>query len=138
MPGNVAAASPSGILPQTLCLSFMEERSFAELQSMMHDGTILRGQLVADSRRTFKLSKKLAPAALATLKTLWDSNGNTIPISFYNPFEPISGQPIGSNYDASGASTQGRYTVVFGMASWSQVTGLARTEIPDISLREVA
>lgn len=136
MPGNVAVSSPSGVFPQTLSTSFTEDRSYLELQSMYHDGTIQRSQLATTSRRSFRLSKRLSFTEYATLKALWDSNGNTIPMFFYCPFDAVGA--IGSNYDATGASVVGRVTVVFRMSVWVGTSALARVEVLDIQLIEVS
>ena len=146
MPGSVQNAVPVGVLPASLCTAFTEVREFEALQNQYHDGTLETGQLAQTSRKTFKLSQRLsavrpAPLVLSPLellKAFWDAHdGGLIPFVYYNPFEPISGQPIGSNYDATGASTVGRYTVVF-RGAWSQSSGLARTDVPNIELIEVA
>ena len=64
------------------------------------------------------------------LKTFWDGQqGGVVPFLFYNLAEGA--------YDATGNSTQGRYTVVF-RGSWSQTTGLLRTDVPQIEFVEVA
>lgn len=137
MPGSVANASPTSVFPQTLCTAFAEIRDFPLLISEYHDGTRQRGQLGSTSRRTFKQSKRLTAAQNTTLKTFWDSvSGGLLPFLFYNPFEPGSGA-IGSNYDATGNNTQGRYTVVF-RGGWQQTTELGRTAIPAIEFAEVA
>lgn len=134
MPGNVAAAAPSGIFPQTLSTAFVEVREFVQLQSQYHDGTVQRSQLAATSRRTFRTAKKLTAALLADLKTFWDAQeGGLIPFLFYNPFEA---NPVGSNYDPTGSSTTGRVTVVF-RGSWGQSTGLLRSDVPQLELVEV-
>ena len=51
---------------------------------------------------------------LSALYSFWISqNGGLTPFAFYNPFDVASGQQIGSNYDPTGNSTQGRVTVSF-------------------------
>jgi hypothetical protein len=146
MPGSVANAVPVGVLPASLCTAFLEVRAFEALQNQYHDGTLETGQLAQSSRKTFKLSQRLSAvrpsplvlSPLELLKAFWEAhNGGMVPFAYYNPFEPISGQPIGSNYDPTGASTVGRYTVVF-RGNWSQSTGLARTDVPQLQLVEVA
>jgi len=137
MPGNVQNAVPSGVFPQTLSLAFAEAREYPELQNGYHDQNVQRSQLATASRKTFRLTKRLTPTALATLKTFWDAHVGGIAFLFYNPFEPASGQPIGSNYDAGGSSTQGRYTCVF-RGSWTQQAGMARTQTGQIEFVEVA
>ena len=68
--------------------------------------------------------------ALATLYNFWVAqNGGLTPFAFYNPFEPAAGQPVGSNYDATGSSIQGRYTVVFRGSTWTSGYG----RVPELS-----
>jgi len=139
MPGNLTQSAPSGVLPASLCTAFTELREYAQLQNGYHDGNIQRGQLAQTSRCTFRLSKRLSASALATLYTFWVAqNGGQTPFAYYNPFEPASGQAVGSNYDATGASTQGRYTVVFRGATWTQATDVCRTSVQGLELVEVA
>lgn len=52
-----------------------------------------------------------------------------MPFVFYNLLE-------GAN-DPTGNSTQGRYTVVF-RNNWAQTTGMARTDVQNLELIEVA
>ena len=75
---------------------------------------------------------------LSALYSFWVSQkGGMTPFAFYNPFEVTSGQQIGSNYDPSGNSTQGRLTVVF-RRRWAQSTDLGRTNVQELELIEVA
>src|ERR1035438_1128965 len=135
MPGNIQNSTPNGVMPQTLCTAFAEERALLQLQSQYHDGTTHRRQLAQTSRRTFKLAKRLAASDLATLKAFYDQQqGGMIPFFFYNPWD---GTPTGSNYDPAGNSTVGRYTVVF-RGGRQQTTALVRTNTPQLELIEVA
>jgi hypothetical protein len=142
MPSNVAAAVPTGVLPQTLCTAFSENRVYPMLTQPYHDGTTERSLIVngvdaAASIRRWRLSKRLKASDLATLKTFFEShNGGLTPFYFYVPFENVPGFPVGSNFDATGASTQGRHTVVF-RGDWSETVGLARTDTP-LELAEIA
>ena len=138
MPGNLIQPEPNGVLPASLCTAFTEVREFEQLQNAYHDGTVHRSQLTETSRRTFRLTQRLNATALTTLYNFWVSqNGGATAFIYYNPFEPASGQPIGSNYDPAGNSLQGRYTVKFNSAVWSQTTDSCRTHVP-IELLEVA
>jgi len=138
MPGNLQPAAPNGVMPLALCTAFTELREYAQLQSQYHDGTIQRSQLAQTSRRTFRLSKRLSASALSALCNFWVSqNGGLTPFAFYNPFDVLAGQQIGSNYDPTGNNTQGRVTVVF-RGSWAQATDLARTNVEGLQLIEVA
>jgi hypothetical protein len=127
-----------GVMPASLCTAFVEVREYAALENQYHDGTLERSLLVETSRRTFKVAKRLDATTLAALKTFWDAqNGGLAAFLFYNPFDVASGQPIGSNYDPEGNSTVGRVTVVF-RGNWGESTGLARTDVPQLELVEVA
>lgn len=139
MPGNLSYAAPSGVLPAGLCAAFTELREYAQLQALYHDGTVQRGQLALSSRRTFRISRRLSSAALATLYAFWCGQNNGLtPFFFYNPFEPAAGLAVGSNYDATGISTQGRYTVAFRGGTWTQATDICRTNVQGLELVEVA
>jgi hypothetical protein len=63
-------------------------------------------------------------------------NAGLTPFAFYNPFDVAAGQQIGSNYDPTGNSTQGRVTVVF-RGNWAQATDVARTNVQGLELVEV-
>lgn len=134
MPGNIAAATPSGVLPQTLSLAFRETRELPMLSTQYHDGTTERS-IITDtvnaptSLRTWRIQKRLPAANAIALRAFYEGqNGGQVPFYFYNPFEPAMGQPFGSNYDATGVSTQGRHTCVFRMQAWVGSTGIPFTE----------
>ena len=138
MPGNLQSASPNGVMPASLSTAFTESREYAQLQNQYRDGTIQRSQLAQTSRRTFMLSKRLSANDLSTLSGFWAARkGGLMPFAFYNPFDVASGQQIGSNYDPTGNSTQGRVTVVF-RGAWAQATDLARSNVQGLELVEVA
>ena len=124
-------------MPASLSTAFTESREYAQLQNQYRDGTIQRSQLAQTSRRTFRLSKRLSASLLSALYSFWVSQkGGLTPFAFYNPFEVTSGQQIGSNYDPTGNSTQGRVTVVF-RGPWAQATDLARSNVQGLELVEV-
>jgi hypothetical protein len=130
MPGNLQQAAPDGVMPYALCTAFSESREYVQLQTQYHDGAIQRSQLAQTSRRTFALSQRLTGAMAIALKAFWDAQqGGASPFVFYNLIEGA--------YDPTGNSTQGRYTVRF-QGSWSQTTGLARTDVPQLLLVEIA
>jgi hypothetical protein len=99
-------------MPFTLCTAFTEEREYAQLQNQYADGTIQRSQLAQTSRRTFKLAKRLNATQLSALYTfLAGQNFGATPFLFYDPFDVLAGQEIGSNFDPTGNNPQGRVTV---------------------------
>ena len=139
MPGNLLAAEPNGVMPVTLCAAFTEDREYAQLQNTYADGTIQRSQLAQTSRRTFRQNKRLSATQLSTLYTFMQTvNFGGAPFLFYNPFEVLAGQQIGSNYDPTGNNVQGRVTVRFATDSWMQMTDVCRTNVNNLQLVEVA
>ena len=89
--------------------------------------------------RIWRLAKRLTVSQLSILSTFFKTTvqGGYKPFYYYDPNMPIPGHQIGSNYDATGISTQGRYTVFF-RGSWSQSLTLGRTNVPGLTLVEVA
>lgn len=143
MPGSLQQAAPTSVLPASLSTSFVLASSFPLLYTFYQDGTLERSLVVdgvnpARPARIWKLAKRITAAQLATLLSFWETAvlGGYHPFYFYDPFIPSPGSAIGSNYDATGASTQGRVTVHF-LGSWSHVVGLGRCEVPDLTLVEV-
>jgi hypothetical protein len=104
------------------------------LENRYHDSTVERQKLAETPRRVFRLSKRLTAAQLVTLRELYDLYGPLLPFLFYNPWDAT---PVGSNYDPTGNGVVGRYTVVF-RGDWQEITGLARTDVPQLQLVEVA
>lgn len=146
MPANLSAAvvSPaSTVLPFSLCTAFSLLTSFPILAAMYHDGTIERsliqdGVNPAREMRVWTIGKRITTAQLATLRTFWETVGGGLrPFYFYDPYEQASGQPVGSNYDATGSSSQGRVKCFF-RGNWSERTGLGRHEVGQLVLVEVA
>lgn len=138
MPGNLIQSEPDGVMPLSLCTAFIEVREYIQVQNQYHDGTVHRSQLAQTSRRTFRLSKRLNASALASLYNFWDSqNAGLRPFAFYDPFDVQSGQQIGSNFDPTGNNTRGRVTVVF-RGNWAQATEIARSNVRELELVEVA
>jgi hypothetical protein len=132
MPGNVAGAVPSGVLPQVLCSAFSESRQFPMLAAGYHDGTTERSLIVdgvngASSLRTWKLNAMLTAVQEAALIAFFESHeGGLIPFYFYNPVEAAPGSPFGSNWDGSGGAVTGRHTMAF-RGGWSETTGMPIT-----------
>jgi phage-related protein len=131
--GNLAPASPSGVFPKMTYTSFEEGRLYPGLFQNLHDGTplaslITDGMNNPESIRTYSLAARLTASAIATLRTFYEAHADP-PVAFYwyQPFEVEPGNQVGSNYDATGVSTQGRHTVYFLNASWSETTPLGRS-----------
>ena len=139
MPGNLAAAVATAVMPQNLCTAFAESRVYPVLSNTYHDGTpelglITDGVNEAASIRTWKLAQKLSgPVAIAMRAFFEQQLGGLTPFYFYNPFEAAGA--IGSNYDPTGETVEGRHTVVF-RGNWTETIGLPRTDVP-LELAEI-
>lgn len=133
MPGNVAAATPSTVLPLSLARAFARSRKYPVLVNEFADGSAQRGLLTNNSRKRWRLAKRLTPAKIAELRAFYEARkGAHQAFYFYDPYET---NPRFS-YDGTGATVQGRYTVRF-EGGWSQAMGLGRGDV-EIQLVEVA
>ena len=131
MPGNVAAASPVGVLPRIVASAYTEELRIESVSNSYPDGSSERQALALNPRRFFHITEPLTNAQWTSLWTFYKAHVG-VPFYMYNPRETVP--PF--SYDASGGSTIGRYTVVFDSA-WSETSGLPRAQV-GFSLREVA
>jgi hypothetical protein len=114
------------------------------LSATYNDGTFERSLIVDTVNpprmlHTWVLAQRLTTAQLATLLNFWETQteGGLNPFYFYDPFDVLPGQHIGSNYDASGDNTQGR-VICFFRGDWAQRTDLGRHTGPNLTLVEVA
>lgn len=140
--GNVAAASPTGVLPKMTYTRFIESRSTPLISQVQNDGTTLQSLIIdtlnpVTSIKAWQLGVRLTATTLATFISFYEAHVGGIPFYFYDPMSPATGQQIGSNYDSTGVSTQGRYTVRFASDSYTTTVGLSRTDIA-FTLQEVA
>jgi len=121
------------VLPQSLCRTFVHERAYPLIENEYKNGESQRSVLATNSRRRWRLAKRLTPAALQTLRDFFDArNGSTEPFYFYDPYDT---NPRFS-YDPTGVVTVGRYTVRFN-GDWQQSSGLGRSDV-QIELLELA
>lgn len=113
MPGSVANAAPVEVMPAVLCRAFTASREWLVDGNEYRNGERQARARVSASRKSWQLSPAVTAAQWeALLDFLADRRHGWEPFYFYDPFEPASGQKVGSNYDGTGVSTQGRYTVV--------------------------
>ena len=135
MPGSISNAVSVGVLPQSLCTAFTERREWVSCVNEYHDGSRQAAALVSTSRRSWALRKRLTASVIQGLWTFWAAHPHAA-FYFYDPKEQATGQPVGSNYDATGISPTGRYTVRFN-GDWNQSTGILRSDCT-LELIEVA
>lgn len=125
MPGSVQNAVPVAVLPHSLCRAFVHEREYPVLDNEYRNGESQRSVQASNSRKRWRLAKRLTSAQLATLRDFYDARkGPTEPFYFYDPYET---SPKFS-HDPTGQAVAGRYTVRFA-GPWAQSTSLARVDL---------
>jgi hypothetical protein len=133
MPGSVANAAPSTVLPNSLSLAFAHAREYPVVENEYRNGESQRMTLAAYSRKSWRLAKRLTPVQLQELRAFYIARkGPTEPFYFYDPYET---NPKFS-HDPTGAATTGRHTVRFD-SEWAQTVGPGRVNV-GIDLLELA
>lgn len=128
MPGSVANAvvgTPARVLPRMLCTSFRRLQTRAIEINEYAGGESQRASRADSSRKRWELGLRLTDTALVALREFYETcKGPLEAFYYYDPFDVAAGQAIGSNWDATGATVTGRYTVRFD-GGWEQSMGLA-------------
>ena len=133
MPGSVQNAASLTVLPASLSRSFAHERAYPVVEGEYRNGESQRSVQAANSRKRWRLAKRLTPAQLGTLREFYDARkGPTEPFYFYDPYET---NPKFST-DPTGQAVAGRYTVRFA-GEWNQAVDLGRADV-NIELIELA
>lgn len=133
MPGSVQNAAPLTVLPASLSRAFVHEREYPVIDNEYRNGESQRFVQATNSRKRWRLAKRLTPAQLTALRDFYGARkGPTEPFYFYDPYET---NPKFS-HDPTGMAVAGRYTVRFAH-EWSQSVGVGRSEI-SIELIELA
>lgn len=125
MPGSVQTATPLTVLPASLSRAFVHERGYPVLDNEYRNGESQRSVLATNSRKRWRLAKRLTPAQLAALRDFYVARkGATEPFYFYDPYET---SPKFS-HDPTGQAVAGRYTVRFS-GEWEQSVGPGRADV---------
>jgi phage-related protein len=125
MPGSVQNAAPLTVLPPSLSRAIVHEREYPALDNEYRNGESQRSVQAANSRKRWRLAKRLTPAQLAALRDFYDARkGPAEPFYFYDPYET---SPKFS-HDPTGQAVAGRYAVRFS-GPWEQITSLARADL---------
>ncbi|MCC6363024.1 MAG: hypothetical protein IT165_05835 [Bryobacterales bacterium] len=133
MPGSVQNATPVTVLPHSLSRAFVHEREYPVVENEYRDGESQRFVQASNSRKRWRLAKRLTPVQLGALRDFYDARkGATEPFYFYDPYET---SPKFSS-DPTGQAVAGRYTVRF-VGEWSQSVSLGRADV-NIELIELA
>jgi phage-related protein len=124
MPGSVQNAAPLTVLPHSLSRAFVHEREYPVLDNEYHNGESQRSVLATNSRKRWRLAKRLTLAQLSALRDFYDARkGATEPFYFYDPYQTTPK----FSHDPTGQASAGRYTVRFA-GEWSQSASLGRTD----------
>ncbi len=133
MPGSVTNAAPSTVLPWSLSRAFVRSQQYPVIENEYAGGESQRSVLASNSRKRWRLAKRLTPAELQALRDFYDArHGPQEPFYFYDVWET---NPKFS-YDPTGQATEGRYVVRF-EGEWNQSVGSGRADV-QIGLVEVA
>ncbi len=125
MPGSVENASPTGVMPWSLCKAFGHSREYPILENEYRDGSSQRSRLANTSRKRWSTQRRLAPDLLDEFRQHYeDCRGGLDAFWFYDPYDT---NPKFS-YDPTGIATTGRYLVRYD-CEWSQEAGIARSDV---------
>jgi phage-related protein len=120
-------------MPHSLSRAFIHEREYPVLDNEYRNGESQRSAQAANSRKRWRLAKRLSTAQLQTLRDFFDARkGPTESFYFYDPYET---NPKFS-HDPTGQAIAGRYTVRFN-GEWNQSVSLSRADV-NIELIELA
>ncbi len=133
MPGSVQNASPSTVMPWSLCKAFGHSREYSVIENEYRNGESQRGLLVQTSRKSWRTSRRLTPTVLALFRSFFDDRrGETEAFYFYDPWET---DPKFS-FDPTGQAVPGRHVVRFD-GGWKQMAGMGRADA-EIAIVELA
>lgn len=120
MPGNVANASVSVVLPESLSTAFERVSQWAVRENEYSNGESQRAVRTTTSRKAWALSKRLTAAELTELRDFFYARRGVEAFFYY---DGTSTSPKWT-YDPTGVETVGRHAVVFQETSWAQAVGL--------------
>lgn len=138
MPGSVANAVATTVLPWNTARGFVREREWLlDENEYVGDGGSQRRDRVATSRKSWRLTQRLTATALAELRTFWEArNGELEAFLFYDVMERRQ-EGLTPLYDETGVATgAGKYAVRFAEGVWEQDVELGRSGL-GLVLQEV-
>ncbi len=90
-------------MPLSLCRAFTHAREYPVIDNEYRNGESQRSAQATTSRKRWRLTKRLAPTALAALRVFYDARkGSHGAFCFYNPYETIPK----FSYDPTGQAQQ--------------------------------
>ena len=132
MPGNLAPAEPTQVMPYSLAAAFEETLFLDAFINEYADGRSERRAGAFNARRTFRVARRLSDEQLEDLRTFYyDVARYGAPFWFYNVRETTP--PY--TWDETGSNPVGRYAVVW-EGGWNDTITFGRHESQFV-LREV-
>ena len=125
MPGSVANAAPTLVMPWSLCKAFAHSREYPVIANEYRNGESQRSRQADTSRKRWSTQRRLTPSILEDFREFYEDRGGGMEAFYF--YDPWDASPKFS-YDATGASPVGRYVVRFDCA-WSQAAGIARADV---------
>jgi len=134
MPGSVAAASASAVLPLFISVSFEHARQWGVEDNTYVCGDSQRRTLTTTSRKTWRLTKRLTPDQWDDLLAFWIARNGTL-----DPFFLYGGTETHPrwDWDRTGVSDTGPQTRRLGKSRMGGAPGIPRPEA-EIELIEIA
>jgi hypothetical protein len=118
MPGIVTQAVAAAVMPYALASEYSEGRTWPVVeQGPMPDGRYIRYPQAAANRQEWRIGRRLSSSDFAALKAFFLARKGSLQAFYF--------YPVAANYDATGASTTGRYLVRF-TGSFSMTHTLGR------------
>jgi hypothetical protein len=112
MPGSVQNAVPATVFPNLLSRAFIHSRHYELLENTYRNGESQRTLLPADSRKRWRLAKRLSPAQMSTLRAFYDARSGPHEVFYF--YDPYDTSPQFS-YDGSGLGLSGSGVLAFGV-----------------------
>lgn len=127
MPGSVAGAAPTAVLPRILATLFERSQEWTVDENVYRAGEVQRDVLVSTSRKRWSITRRLTVAQIDALRQFYlDRDGGNEEFYMYDPVE-TSPAMSDAGYDPTGAATAGRYAVRF-EGPWRETLMLGRNE----------
>jgi phage-related protein len=125
MPGSVANAAPTTVLPWKLCQAFSRTSDWMLTLNTYRGGETQRTPLTTTSRLSWQITFGVNATDLAALLAFYQARkGSHQAFYFYDPLE----YSTLFSYDPTGVSAVGRYTVRF-EGSWESTTNMPRSTV---------
>ncbi len=129
MPGNVANAVSTTVLPEALSKGYVQFREYPMRSAEYIDGRSQRFLLAATSRKSWEIHRIISPTALTALRTFFLARGGQKETFIFYDVEQDATDNGTFRYDETGVLVADhKYEVRFA-GPWVQSVGLARGDV---------